>query len=67
MSDHNPTTAQSNLVPVSTGPEEEAGGECQGTAEALLLSLTVVWLLTLEEQKAEEGPEGFSFNQESRY
>lgn len=63
MSDHNPTAALSNLVPVSTGQGEEAGGEHQGplqrSAEALLLSLTVVRLLCLEEEKAEEGPEGF--------
>lgn len=63
VSDHNPTTELSNLVPASAAPGEEAGAECQGpmqrAAEALLVSLTMVRLLSLEEKKAEEGPEGF--------
>lgn len=62
MSDHNPTAAPSNIIPVSVAPGEEAGGECQGllqrAAEALLLSLIMVRLLGLEEEKAEEGTGG---------
>lgn len=63
MGDHNPTAAPSDLTPVPAALGEEAGVERQGpprrTEEALLLSLTMVWLLGLEEEKAEEGLEGF--------
>lgn len=62
MSDHNPTAAPSNLIPESAALGEEAEVEHQGllwrTEEALLLSLTMVWLLGLEEDKAEKGLEG---------
>lgn len=71
MSDRNPTTAPPNLVPVSAALGEEAGGEHHSplwtTVEAPLLSLIMVQLLSLEEEKAEQGPEGWFFNQESRY
>lgn len=73
VSDRNPTTAPSNLVPVSAALGEEAGGEHHSllwaTAEAPLLSLIIVQLLSLEEEKAEEGlgGGGGGGNQESRY
>lgn len=56
-----PGIAVNDQSPVSAALGEEAGGECHGplrrTAEALLLSLTMVRLFSLKEEKAEEGPE----------